>query len=184
MTLENWFDKAIPSEDYVNAMETHKDNLNHIYNNFSVPEDTEFFQNVKEKKLRAIVLTEDWCGDAMMNIPILLKIAEHAAIDVRMLLRDQNLELMDQYLTNGTSRSIPIFIFIDQAGNEVAKWGPRAETVQQFVDEIRADLPAKEAEDYQEKFQEMITTMTKTFTTNTALWDQVYTSIKQTLLKS
>ena len=51
-----------------------------------------------------------------------------------MLLRDQNLELMDQYLTNGTSRAIPIFVFIDQNGNERAVWGPRAETVQHFVD--------------------------------------------------
>ncbi|MHC8520324.1 thioredoxin family protein [Rossellomorea sp. H39__3] len=69
-----------------------------------------------------IAITEDWCGDAMVNIPILLKLAEAAGIEVKMILRDENLELMDQYLTNGTSRSIPIFIFIDGEGKERMVW--------------------------------------------------------------
>ena len=40
---------------------------------------------------------------------------------------------MDQYLTNGTARSIPIFIFIDEKGEEKAVWGPRAKEVQEIV---------------------------------------------------
>src|SRR5690625_6161251 len=53
----------------------------------------------------------------MLNIPIFLKIAEIANMPVRFLNRDENLELMDEYLTNG-NRVIPIFIFIDEDGNE------------------------------------------------------------------
>ena len=72
-----------------------------------------------------------------------MKIAETANIEVRFLLRDQNLELMDQYLTNGKSRSIPIYIFIDKDGKEVAVWGPRAPEVQAFVERERATLQIK-----------------------------------------
>ncbi|WP_047983657.1 thioredoxin family protein [Ornithinibacillus californiensis] len=182
MTLNDWFEKAMTHQEYIEEMETHKENLLHIYNSFTAPEDTDFFNNLKDKKLRVIVLTEDWCGDAMMNTPILLHLAEKTNMEVRMLLRDQNLELMDQYLTKGKSRSIPIFIFIDTDGNEVAKWGPRAEYVQQFVDEIRADLPDKEAENYKEKFNEMIQTMTESFRQEEKLWNEVYTSLKNTLM--
>lgn len=114
-TLNEWFEKGIPAQEFVSSMKVHKENLQSIQQGFSTSaEDQDFFDALKKKELRVIVITEDWCGDAMMNIPILLNIAEAANIETRMILRDQNLELMDKYLTNGTARSIPIFIFIDR----------------------------------------------------------------------
>lgn len=182
MTLSNWFEKAMSKDEYINAMETHLENLQLILNQFEVPVDDEaYFTKLKEEQLRVIVLTEDWCGDAMLNIPILLKLAEKSGIEVRMLLRDQNLELMDQYLTNGTARAIPIFIFIDQAGNERAVWGPRAETVQHFVDQQRAKLPPKDDESFPEKQKEMIQQMTTKYTEDQSVWGEVYQSIKREL---
>ncbi|WP_163971535.1 thioredoxin family protein [Oceanobacillus halotolerans] len=181
MDLNQWYVKGMSVDDYIESMEKHKENLLHIYDHFTPPADDAFFQQVKEKNLRVIILTEDWCGDAMLNMPILLHIAAKGGIDTRILLRDENLELMDQYLTNGKSRSIPIFIFIDQDGNEVAKWGPRAPKIQQFVDESRSNLPAKDAPDYDEKMKELLFFMTKSFRDNTDFWDEVYESIRQTL---
>ncbi|GAB3047526.1 thioredoxin family protein [Virgibacillus ainsalahensis] len=184
MQLNQWYEKAMSPDTYIESMDEHKENLLHVYDNFTLPKDDDFFKDIKERNLRAIVLTEDWCGDAMMNIPVLLRLSEAADIDVRMLLRDENLELMDQYLTNGKSRSIPIFIFIDQDGNEVAKWGPRAKEVQEFVDKSGKALPNKDAADYNEKFKEMIFFMTKSFRDNTDFWNDAYSSIKQTLRNS
>ncbi|SHG48208.1 thioredoxin family protein [Ornithinibacillus halophilus] len=181
MDLNNWYNKAMSTDTYIESMEKNKDNLLHIYDHFTAPEDDEFYTKVKEQNLRVIVLTEDWCGDAMLNIPILLRLAEKTDMKVRMLLRDQNLELMDQYLTNGKSRSIPIFIFIDEQGNEVAKWGPRAEKIQQFFDDAKAKLPSEDTEDYKEKFREMITFITKSFRENEDFWNTVYESLKQRL---
>ncbi|MEN1970282.1 thioredoxin family protein [Lentibacillus sp. N15] len=181
MNLNDWFDKGMSPDTYIESMEKHKEDLLYIYDNFSVPNDSAFFQSVADKKLRAIVLTEDWCGDAMLNIPILLRITEKTNTPVRMLLRDENLELMDQYLTNGKSRSIPVFIFIDEQGNEVAKWGPRAPKIQQFVDQAQRNLPKKDTADYQEKFKEMLLFMTKSFRDNTDFWEGVYSSLKQVL---
>ncbi|OZU88550.1 thioredoxin family protein [Virgibacillus indicus] len=181
MTLNQWFEKGMQVDTYIESMEKNKEGLLHVYDNFPLPEDEAFHQELKNKNLRAIVLTEDWCGDAMVNMPILLRLSEASDIEVRVLLRDQNLELMDQYLTNGKSRSIPIFIFIDESGNEVAKWGPRAQKVQQFVDEASNALPDKEAADYKEKFSEMIMFMNKSFRENTDFWDEIYKSLKQTL---
>ncbi|SET33667.1 Thiol-disulfide isomerase or thioredoxin [Oceanobacillus limi] len=180
-SLNQWYDQAISTDTYIESMEQHKDNLLHIYDHFTPPEDTTFFQQLSKKNLRVIALTEDWCGDAMLNIPILLRLAEKTNMSVRMLLRDQNLELMDQYLTNGKSRSIPIFIFIDQDGNEVAKWGPRAEKIQAFFDNAKENLPPNDTEDYEEKFREMLLFITRNFRENRDFWNDVYESLKQKL---
>lgn len=181
MSLNEWFEKGITPSNYIDAMEVNQADLQQVYNNFNLPNDEDFFKKTIEKNLRAIVLTEDWCGDAMLNIPILLKIAEASDIEVRMLHRDQNLELMDQYLTNGRARSIPIFIFIDEAGNEVAKWGPRAEKIQEYVDESQSKLPDKETPEYEEKAKEMYTAFKKSYRDNSAFWDEVYDSLKAAL---
>ena len=182
MALTQWFDKGISPDAYLKGMQSHKENTAKIYEGFHVPSDDHaFFQALSAEKLRVIVLTEDWCGDAMMNLPILLKIAEKSQMEVRILLRDENLELMDQYLTNGTSRSIPIFIFINENGEEKAVWGPRAKKVQAFVEQKMASLPAKEDPSFEEKRKEMIAVMTKKYVNDTQLWTTVYKSVKNTL---
>ncbi|MFD1020533.1 thioredoxin family protein [Thalassobacillus hwangdonensis] len=182
MKLEEWYNKGITAQEYVDVMEVHRENLIHIYENFQLEEkDYELFEKLRSKELRVLVLTESWCGDAMLNIPILLRIAEATNMDVHFLYRDQNLELMDQYLTNGKSRSIPIFIFIDKNGREVAVWGPRAKTIQRFINESNAALPPKEANDFKEKQQEMFTFLTRAFRENRDFWDEVYSCIRSRL---
>ncbi|MCM3766827.1 thioredoxin family protein [Neobacillus niacini] len=172
------------ADDYINAMTRNKDGMVSIYEKFSLSEeDRTKLEALKSKNLRAIVLTEDWCGDAMLNNPILMTIAEVAGIEIRMLLRDQNLELMDGYLTNGTSRAIPIYIFIDQEGNEVAVWGPRAPEVQARVDKGRATLPDKDAPDFQEKQLALYKSFNETYQTDSAIWQAVANSIISALLK-
>ena len=70
-----------------------------------------------------IVLTESWCGDSAQNLPVLAKISELSKnVELRILLRDLNLEIMDKYLTNGT-RSIPKLIAFDEEENELFHWG-------------------------------------------------------------
>jgi hypothetical protein len=179
--LQDWFEKGMTSGEYIESMKVHKENLQKVYENFSLPADKEFFLYLKEKGLRVIVLTEDWCGDAMVNLPILLKLSEETGIEARMLLRDSNLELMDQYLTNGTARSIPIFIFIDREGNVAAVWGPRAPKIQKYVEELRAELPSKEDESFEEKQKELFGHMMKTYTEDHQIWNEIYSSLKETL---
>lgn len=182
--LNAWFEKGMSVDDYINAMTRNKDGMVSIYEKFSLTEeDRNKLEALIPKKLRAIVLTEDWCGDAMLNNPILMRIAEAADMEIVMVLRDQNLELMDQYLTNGTSRAIPIYIFIDQEGNEVAVWGPRAPEVQARVDAGRAALPDKDAPDFQEKQLALYKSFNENYLTDAAIWQAVANSIISKLTK-
>ena len=72
-----------------------------------------------------MVLTEPWCGDSAFLLPV---IAEAAAlsdqVSLRILPRDENLDVMDQYLTDG-SRSIPKLVAFSEDGEELFSWGPR-----------------------------------------------------------
>lgn len=180
MELNNWFKRGLTAEEYIAQLEYHEDHFKHILDNFTLPEDKAFFATLKEKNLRAIVLAEVWCGHCMLNIPIFLHLAEKANIPVRFLNRDENLELMDQYLTNG-NRTIPIFIFINENGQEVTTWGPMAEKTREFVAPLREELPSKDDEHYDEKFKEMIKITTKEFTENENLWLGVYESMRKKL---
>jgi hypothetical protein len=84
--------------------------------------------------LHWLVLSEGWCGDAAQNLPALEKIAEHShgKIHLRVLLRDENTELMDQWLTNG-GRSIPKLIQLNAAFEVTGSWGPRPAEAQAMV---------------------------------------------------
>jgi hypothetical protein len=110
-----------------------------------------------EKAMRSIrspqiwlVLTEAWCGDAAQSLPILHMLASlNPLIDLRLLLRDENPDLMDRYLTNGISRSIPKLIALDKTTRqELFTWGPRPAPLQELFYRMKAegmaDHPIKE----------------------------------------
>lgn len=184
MDLIQWFEKGFTAEEYISGMKVKKDEMANIYNQFNLnAEEKEQIQKIKGKGWKAIVLTEDWCGDAMLNIPILRNIAEEANIDIRYVLRDQNLELMDQYLTNGTARSIPIFIFIDKKGEEKAVWGPRAKEVQEIVDQGRSQLPNPESPDFKEKQLQFFKELAVRYQQDEEIWHNVASSILAVLLR-
>ncbi|GAA4390563.1 thioredoxin family protein [Hymenobacter koreensis] len=93
-----------------------------------------------EKPYIWLVLTEGWCGDAAQIVPTLEAVARasHGKLSTRYLLRDENLDLMDRYLTNG-GRSIPKLIVLDAASlTEVANWGPRPAPAQELFLQLKA----------------------------------------------
>ncbi len=88
-----------------------------------------------------LVLTEAWCGDAAHSVPIMHALAAlNPLIDLRLLLRDENPELMDRYLTNGVSRSIPKLIGLDTATlEELFTWGPRPKPLQEIFTNLKGE---------------------------------------------
>lgn len=87
-----------------------------------------------------LVLTESWCGDAAHVTPVIHKVAElNPNITLRMVLRDDNDALMQQFLTNG-GKSIPKLIMIDNITGEVVNtFGPRPTAATQLVEDYKAE---------------------------------------------
>ena len=80
-----------------------------------------------------LVLSEDWCGDAVNTVPVVAKLAERSPnMDLRVLGREMNPDLMDAHLT-GSSRSIPVVIALDESFEERGWWGPRPTVLQHWV---------------------------------------------------
>lgn len=95
-------------------------------------EQAEIFKNISSKQTW-LVISEPWCGDAAQSLPYINKIAELSDnIDLKIVLRDENLELMDQFLTNG-SRSIPVVIMLDENLEVIQQWGPRSKAATEVV---------------------------------------------------
>jgi hypothetical protein len=72
---------------------------------------------------KILAITEDWCGAAIASLPFVVKLVEgKPSIEMRIFLRDENADLMDQFLKNGLHRSIPVFAFFDEDMNELARF--------------------------------------------------------------
>lgn len=70
--------------------------------------------------LSILAIAEDWCTDVVQFLPPVVRLAEQCpAIELRVFLRDQNPDLIDQYLKEGKYRSIPVFVFFDADWNEL-----------------------------------------------------------------
>lgn len=86
------------------------------------------------KKITFLIISEGWCGDAAQIVPVLNKLANSSEnIDLKLVIRDENQDLMDLFLTNG-NRAVPMLLIIDSQTNELlAKWGPRPQIATQMV---------------------------------------------------
>jgi len=87
-----------------------------------------------------LILNEHWCGDGAQIVPVqaAIALASKGRIEARVLFRDQNLELMDQFLTNG-GRSIPKTIQLDSEFRVTTSWGSRPAEAQELVMRVKAD---------------------------------------------
>jgi hypothetical protein len=93
------------------------------------PDDLAAFSRLPQP-LHVLVLAEDWCGDVIDNLPILGRLATLSGkLDLRVFLRDENLDLMEQYLNRGEFRSIPVFVFFDEQFREVGRFIERPASV-------------------------------------------------------
>ena len=91
-----------------------------------------------DKKQLWLVLTEGWCGDAAQNLPVIEKMAKQSShIELRLILRDENPEVMNLFLTNG-AQAIPKLISFDEEFNVLFTWGARPSIATQMVNDYKA----------------------------------------------
>lgn len=131
------------SSERIEATKINAQRMKRIYKQVQLHDKIKALVNNNHLKLGWIVLAESWCGDGAQNIPIIAKIASLSPdnIELKIILRDENPELMDAYLTNG-SRSIPKLICISsESGEEIGTWGPRPAKIQKMVKEYKAQYP-------------------------------------------
>jgi hypothetical protein len=111
----------------------------------------EFYDSLNNRDdLRCLIIAADWCGDVVLNVPVVFRAMEKAGIPTEVLIMEQHLDLMDEHLTMG-GRAIPVVLFTDTGGHLLGKWGARPKHVQEVMNAFKAENPDREAPDYQEK---------------------------------
>ena len=155
--LETYFNNSQPLDEYIDSMTVNKDNVLTIYNAFTLPSSDDRINQLKDSSYsKVLVISEDWCGDAMMNLPILKRISESLQLEVRVFHRDEDTNLIDQYLTNGTARSIPTF-------TQLRAYHLKMHTIMRIKKEVHHEITSK-------------------YKSDTDLWNQVYDSIISKLM--
>jgi len=140
------------SEDLTNYSLLNDKRMKRLDKTIKILDDTKQFLKTIKSPQTWLVLTEGWCGDAAQNLPVIHKMAEvNSNINLQLVLRDENLELMDLFLTNG-GRSIPKLIALDKDLNILFTWGPRPQTATNMVLDYKTkhgSLDAKFKQDLQ-----------------------------------
>lgn len=123
------------SADLLQYTSLNETRMNRLEKTIQVPEELVWKMEHLDNHYIWLVLAEGWCGDAAQILPILNKMAmeSHKKIDLRIVLRDDNEELMSHYLTNG-ARAIPkVIVICKEAGIVRASWGPRPKGATELV---------------------------------------------------
>jgi hypothetical protein len=127
------WDRALSFQQFVRESTRHCELWTGVYRTARIPAWATQRARALGRRLRLVVLAEDWCGDASSTVPILARWAEEAGnVELRILRRDENPQVMDRYLTNG-ARSIPLAIVLTEELEELGRWGPRPAELQAFV---------------------------------------------------
>jgi hypothetical protein len=132
------FAKGMTWKDYMAQMGDTRARTEENYAKASLTEDErKFFSGISQVKY-VLMLGENWCGDVHRNSPMIARIVEAMPnAELRMFLRDQNVDLTDCFLNN-SYRSIPIVVLFDKDWNEVGRWIERAGAATQKSFAIRA----------------------------------------------
>ncbi len=141
------------TDDYLNYSKLGNARMKRLDRKFHLSEKTQKLLQKATKKITWIVLTEGWCGDAAHALPVIHKISDASEkIDLKIVLRDENEDLMNQFLTNG-SKSIPKLVALDTETKEIIDtWGPRPSIATKMVNdykEVNGSLDAEFKEELQ-----------------------------------
>ncbi|UJF32552.1 thioredoxin family protein [Paenibacillus hexagrammi] len=153
--LANKLRTGIKPQQFIDGMEKNQEQFLAYYNSFewASEDDKEFFEQLNNRDdLRCLILCADWCGDVVRNVPVVFRALENSGVPVEVLIQEQNMDVMDQFLTMG-GRAIPIVIFTDTGGFVLGQWGPRPKHVQAVMTQFKQENPDREAPDYNEKIQ-------------------------------
>ena len=144
--MKERFERAQALSDFIAGAEQHREMWQSIYARAAVKDDILELARRLPMKRHLLVLVEDWCGDGFNSVPWLARLADLLPykLELRVLRRDQNLDLMDRHLSPTGGRAIPVVMVLDENFEEIGWWGSRPTELQAWVDENGGSLSKDE----------------------------------------
>ena len=127
------WEAGVPFEEYLEGVEKHVDMWRHHWEHAEVPEGARARLADLPGPRRVLILAEDWCGDAVRSVPLLVKAAAEApGVEARVIDIAGHPDLMARHLTKG-GKAIPVAIVMDGSVRELGWWGPRPAALQAIL---------------------------------------------------
>lgn len=144
MSLRQRYCAAAPFDLFLQRVQSNAELWRALSRRAVVPDDALARVRALGGRWHLLVLAEDWCGDAVNTLPALAALAGRAGnLDLRVLPRDANDDLMNEHLTGG-SRSIPVVIVLDHDFVERGWWGPRPSALRRWFASLGRAMPKEE----------------------------------------
>ena len=138
------FAKGYSYGQYIDGIKVNKAKFQEYYGDFSLsPSDTGFFKevsNLAEGPTKALALAEDWCGDVVRGLPVIARVAEAAGLELRVFPRDENPDIMMEFLKEGKYQSIPVVVFYSGNLDYICHWIERPALADQGIAELEAEI--------------------------------------------
>jgi hypothetical protein len=117
------FAQGLTFPQYLEQMSMNRDRYERALAGLTLtPADAKVFEHYGATR-KVMVITEDWCGTSLAYVPVIVKMLERRPeIELRVFARDENPDVMDQYLKRGLYRSIPVIVLFDEAMHELARF--------------------------------------------------------------
>ena len=172
MNLTEYINKGLSYEDYITRVEDDLENeienddpkeyvqyyalglqrMNRIFKTFKLNPAQETRVKSTSNNLKLLIITEGWCGDASQILPVVEKLTNALQVSTHYVLRDENLELMEKYKTNGAA-SIPIIIGVNEENEEAFRFGPRPQAGMEMLARFKSNPDTYSADDFHEDLQ-------------------------------
>jgi hypothetical protein len=142
------FEQGLMYADFLAQAAVNVDKFEHNYQSAPLSsEDLEFFQraaSLPRGPAKIVAIAEAWCGDVYRELPTVARIANATGLSLRVFLRDENPDIMDEFLSNdGKSRAIPVFVFYTADMQYITHFTERAEIAHRELAEIADQVKAK-----------------------------------------
>ncbi len=123
------FASGMTWQQYVDQIKRNREKFAYNYEETVVSDgDVEAFRSLAAKAdgpAKVLALGEDWCPDVFRGLPVMVRIAEAAGLELRIFPRDENLDIMNEFLKGGEHQSIPVFVFYSKDHGYIAHWTER-----------------------------------------------------------
>lgn len=132
-------------QQWMDTIKANKERFQRYYDNFQVkPEEVEFFKEFNARKgLKVVLIGADWCPDVVRGLPVVARLCEAAGLELRSFIKEENMDLMEQYLWRHKYESIPVVVFFNNDFEELGTWFERPASSTKSLAEMLQELRTK-----------------------------------------
>lgn len=143
---------------YLDHIKRNRERFEHNYKETVLTDDdVSTFREIAQRErgvARVLALGEDWCPDVFRGLPVMARITEAAGMELRVFPRDDNLDIMNEFLNRGESQSIPTFVFYTKDHRYITHWIERPAKANAEIDEVRKLFEGKSQDEARAAYRE------------------------------